>query len=246
MLGNVAVTAIVAAGGNGSRLEMAGGKQMLALAGRPLLAWTVEAVAATSCVDEIVVVCDPARVDEYERAVCDEIDIEAYEVSLRFVAGGATRSESVRCGLDVVTARDGLVAIHDGARPFIAPETVQAACKKLFSAGVDGVAVGYPMVDTMKRVDGEVVCETPDRSRYWAVQTPQIFRFERLLAAYEHAVARNIDATDDAALVEADGGTVIMFEGPRDNIKITRSEDVTIAEAILERKTRENGETGTA
>ena len=247
MLDGVKIVAVIAAGGTGSRFGVHGGKhagkQLLEVAGRPLAAWAVEAFVVTPCVDEVVVVCDPARVEEFEAAIRVWVDTDT--VALRFVAGGTTRTDSVQNGLDAIidsdAPDDAIVLIHDGARPLILPSTIQAAYTTLVAANVDGVVVGHPLTDTIKQVDGQTIIDTPDRTLYWAAQTPQAFRFGRLLMAYERATARNIVATDDAALMEADGATVIMVEGSRDNIKVTRPEDAAIAEAALLARLRENG-----
>jgi 2-C-methyl-D-erythritol 4-phosphate cytidylyltransferase len=282
MQGTAKVVAIIAAGGSGSRIKssgderFSGGKQLLSIAGKPVAAWATQAACDTPNVDEIIVVCDPDRVDTYATEISAHVITDK---PVSFVAGAATRSESVlnglaaiggdagsdgsvdvdgeRCdgvGLDTCDdsdtscsdalfagknndARDSkaIVMIHDGARPLATSELMQAALDTFAThPEAEGVVVGHPSIDTLKRVEGTRVIETPPRSEYWAVQTPQIFRFSTLLASYHFAVGNHDKVTDDSSLVEASGFTVIMHEGPRDNIKVTCPEDVVFVEATLE------------
>lgn len=223
--------AIVVAGGTGERFGRSGGKQLLEVAGRPVLARAVEAVATAASVDGVVVVCHPDRVDEYRAAV----GATAAVSTLHFVAGGGTRQQSVERGL---TAAESLLAdivvVHDGARPLVSPELVDAACSVLLAdATLDGVVVGHPVTDTLKLAQDGVIDSTPDRARYWAVQTPQVFRAPVLRTALDAAERTGFCGTDDASVVEHAGGHVGLTLGPRDNLKITVAEDAAVAEAIL-------------
>jgi 2-C-methyl-D-erythritol 4-phosphate cytidylyltransferase len=124
--------------------------------------------------------------------------------------------------------------IHDGARPLTTSDLMQAALDTfVVNPEAEGIVVGHPSVDTLKRVTGTKVIETPPRSEYWAVQTPQIFQLQTLRDAYRFAAENNIEATDDSSLVEAAGFSVIMYEGPRDTIKATCPEDLAFVEAAL-------------
>lgn len=233
------VTAIVVAGGTGQRLGVLGGKQLLQLAGRPVLGWTVDAMAGSGVVDAIVVVCHPERVDEYREAVTAGV---ATELPLSFVAGGETRQSSVAAGLIAVASDDTVVVVHDGARPFVAVNLLTEAVRVVREGEADGAVAAYPVSDTIKTVHGVTVESTPDRSRLWAVQTPQVFLARTLRSAVAAASADGFVGTDDATLVERAGGRVVVVEGPRDNIKITHAEDVLVAEAILAfRSTEQDG-----
>lgn len=221
--------ALIAAGGTGDRFGARDGKQIAHLAGLPVLAHTLCAFSRSSMVDSLVVVCHPDRVAEYER----EVASHAGSMPIRFVAGGDTRSASVAAGLAVLDDDVEYVLVHDGARPLVTASLIDAVVRRLAEdPGIDGVIVGHPSYDTLKEVREHAILSTLDRSRYWAVQTPQVFRADVLRSA--HAVAGpDAPATDDASLVEAAGGALRVFEGPRDNLKITVAEDLAIAEAIL-------------
>jgi 2-C-methyl-D-erythritol 4-phosphate cytidylyltransferase len=145
------------------------------------------------------------------------------------VAGGAHRSDSVRAGLAAVPDDADIVVVHDAARPLATPalfESVIAAVGRGFDAAVPGV----PVPDTLKRVDGDRVVETVVRDGLVAVQTPQAFRTEALRAAH----AAGGDATDDAALVEAAGGSAVVVPGDPRNVKVTTTDDLVVAEALLD------------
>jgi 2-C-methyl-D-erythritol 4-phosphate cytidylyltransferase len=229
--------AVIAAGGSGERFGDATGKQLAMVAGLPVLTHTLLAFDACHDVDVVVVVTHPDRVDEY-RAVA--VDAPGVKKVVAVVAGGATRVQSVRAGLAALPEGVDLVAVHDGARAAIAAETITAAFRALAShAQVDGAVVGYPCVDTIKEVDADGrVVSTPDRTRYWIAQTPQVFRASALSRAYWRAGIAGFEGTDDAALVEALGGTILMVTGPRSNIKVTVPEDLDILSALLSARGR--------
>ena len=145
------------------------------------------------------------------------------------VAGGETRSESVRAGLAAVPHEAPVICVHDAARPFASVE-LYAAVVAAIGAGADGAVPALPVSDTIKRIAGDVVVETLDRSTLVAVQTPQAFRAAALRAAHL-AVG---DATDDAGLVEAAGGRVVVVPGEPDNRKITDADDLTWARHLVE------------
>lgn len=148
------------------------------------------------------------------------------------VAGGPRRQDSVAAGLAQIPDQDGLVLIHDTARPLLTPDLVQNVIKRLSTGDVDGVIPAVPVRDTIKRVAGERVVETVDRRDVVAVQTPQGFNLRVLRAA--HAAA-GFDATDDASMVEAIGGTVVFVDGNPANIKVTYPVDLAVAEALRSR-----------
>lgn len=205
------VWAIVVAAGSGSRFG--GLKQYEVLAGRRVLDWSVD--AARQACDGVVLVVPPDRAAESE-------PVDAV------VAGGATRSGSVRNGLARVPAGAEVIAVHDAARPLATAPLFDAAVAAV-RAGAAGAICGVPVTDTVKRVDGAEVAETLDRRRLVAVQTPQAFA----AAALRQAHAGEPEATDDAALVEAAGGRVVVVPGDPYNIKITSPADLAVAEALL-------------
>ena len=232
------IAAVVVAGGTGERLGMPGGKQLALVLGRPVLSWTLASFDAAPQVELIVVVCHPERVDEYCASAVDPFGIRT---AVAFVPGGETRQASVGRGLAAVPPSVEVVLVHDGARPLVTPELIAGSLAALDSAeDADGVVVGYPAVDTLKIVSERSVDETPNRTRYWAVQTPQVFRAAALRAAYAAADRDGFLGTDDASLVERNGGRVVVFEGPRDNIKVTTAEDLVFVEAAL--RFRESGD----
>ncbi len=214
----MSVWTIVLAAGSGSRFGGEVPKQYRALGGRRVVDWSI--AAARRATDGVVLVVAPDSVDEVEPSV-DAV-----------VAGGATRSASVRAGLAVLPDDCDVVAVHDGARPLATTELYVAAVAAVRS-GADGAIPAVGVTDTIKRVDATVVVETLDRSSLVAVQTPQVFRLDALRRAHADAT----DATDDAALIEAAGGTVVVVPGDPDNTKITRPSDLAIVEAILQGRT---------
>lgn len=146
------------------------------------------------------------------------------------VAGGSRRRDSVRAGLDALPADTTHVLIHDAARPLAGADLVRRVVARLGAGDCDGVIPGIPVRDTLKRVQGERVIDTADRSVLVAAQTPQGFDLAVVLAAHD---AGDEDATDDAALVEANGGAVVVVPGDPRNLKITYPEDLAVAEALL-------------
>ncbi len=225
--------AVVAAGGLGLRFGDPRGKQYVELCGLPVLCWSIAALDESPSVGHIVVVCPAGRVDETREVVSK---VKAH-VPVSFVPGGTTRQESCLAGIRAVPAGFAFVAIHDGARPLIQPATVEAVIARVREdASLAGAICAHPSADTLKVVEEGQVVSTPDRSRYWAVQTPQVFRTQDVLAAHERAAEEGFVGTDDSSLVERAGGRVACVESPSDNMKVTMPEDRAPIEAILERR----------
>jgi 2-C-methyl-D-erythritol 4-phosphate cytidylyltransferase len=199
------VWAIVVAAGRGSRFG--GAKQFEDLEGRRVVDWA--AAAARSVADGIVLVVPADHVDD-EAPLADVV-----------VTGGATRSASVRAALAVVPAAADIVVVHDAARPFAAPALFEAVVAAV-GQGADGAVPGVALADTIKRVAAGRVVATLDRTELVAVQTPQAFT----AAALRQAHAGGDEATDDAALVEAAGGRVVVVPGDPANTKITLRSDL--------------------
>jgi 2-C-methyl-D-erythritol 4-phosphate cytidylyltransferase len=202
------VWTIVVAAGSGARFG--GAKQYADLAGRRVLDWAITDARAAS--DGIVLVVPAGRSGDPE----PDVDV--------VVAGGSTRSESVRCGLAVVPADAAVVLVHDAARP-LAGADLFASVVAAVRDGADAVVPGVPVVDTIRRRTGGVL----DRDDLVAVQTPQGFRAEALRAAH----AADAEATDDAALVEALGCTVRVIDGHHRNRKITDATDLAAADRLV-------------
>lgn len=221
------VWAIVAAGGSGSRFGHAVPKQFLALGGRSLLERAIS--AASAACDGVIAVLPAADMD----LVVNGSFVAAHPGPVRTVAGGPTRSASVRAGLAVVPSDAEVVVVHDAARP-LAPVELFERVIMAVRLGADGAVPGLPVTDTIKQVDssGARVVQTLDRDGLRAVQTPQAFSAGVLRRAH----ADGADATDDAALVEALGATVVVVDGDPANVKITDPDDLVLAEALLSRR----------
>jgi 2-C-methyl-D-erythritol 4-phosphate cytidylyltransferase len=207
----VSVVGIVPAGGSGERLGADRPKAFVVCAGKPLIDWSIQVL----------------------EQVCDRVVVAAPADWLRpgWVEGGPSRSASVRNALAAAPeARTAVV--HDAARPLVTRELVDACLGALM--GVDAAIAAAPVTDTIEEAypDGTVL-RTLDRSRLWAVQTPQVFRAESLRRALDVDDATLEAATDDASLVEAAGGTVRLVEAPPENFKVTSADDLARAEAAL-------------
>ncbi len=230
-LGGQDCCAVIVAGGSGERFGNPGGKQLYPICGLPMVVWSIAAFDAAPSVACMVLVC-PAADEQHFREAVSELELGT---PLLFAEAGSTRQLSCAAGL--AAAPDGLplIAVHDGARPLIRTRDIERAIAALRDEpDLAGAVCGHPAIDTLKEVDGGLVTATPDRSRFWTVQTPQVFRKEQLAAAYERAAEEGFAGTDDASLVEHAGGAVRMVECPRDNLKVTVPEDVAYVEAILE------------
>jgi 2-C-methyl-D-erythritol 4-phosphate cytidylyltransferase len=202
-------------------------KALVPLAGRPMVAWSLEALAASHEVDAIVLVAPMGREADFEHAVGGAIDLH------RIVHGGTTRSRSVLAGLSAVGEAAERVLVHDAARPLLTPAVVAAVLAAL--PGADGAIAASPLADTLKRVgEDEVIAGTADRAGLWRAETPQAFPAKTLRAAFASADAGELDAvTDCAALVEALGGRVRVVRSPGPNLKVTTPADLDVAEALL-------------
>ena len=206
--------ALLVAAGSGERLGAGRPKAFVELAGRPMLAWSLDAVRAAGIAE--IVVALPAGEDAPSGTVG--------------VPGGATRSASVRAAL--AAAPPGDVVVHDAARPLVTPETFTATLAAL--ADADCAIAAAPVPDTIKEAgDDRVVTATLDRSRLWAIQTPQAFRRAALEQALTQPDELLAQATDDAWLVERTGGTVRVVESTPANFKVTTAHDLRIAELLL-------------
>jgi 2-C-methyl-D-erythritol 4-phosphate cytidylyltransferase / 2-C-methyl-D-erythritol 2,4-cyclodiphosphate synthase len=218
-------TALIVAGGRGSRFGGPLPKQYAILAGQPVLRRTLDVFGATPGIDRIQVVVASGDEDLY-RAAVEGMDLPPP------VAGGASRQQSVLNGLESLAAHapPDLVAVHDAARPFVRVSDI-IGCLEALRPGIDGAVLGVPLADTLKKVDDAgLLAGTVPRTGLWRAQTPQIFRFAKLLAAHRSAAAlaehEATALTDDAAVAERAGLHVVMVEGHDDNRKITTAGDM--------------------
>jgi 2-C-methyl-D-erythritol 4-phosphate cytidylyltransferase len=224
------VAAIVAAAGSGDRLGGNTPKALVELAGRPLVAWSLAALAASKAVEKIVI----AAPDGYEEEISAVARDTAPELPTDVVAGGQSRSRSVANGLEAVTGA-AIVVVHDAARPLVTAGLVDRSVVQLERWGCDAVIAAARATDTIKEAGaGGRVTATLERSSLWAVQTPQTFRVEALRKAVDGSELDR--AYDDAQLVEAIGGDVRIVESSRDNLKITIPFDLRVAELLLEER----------
>jgi len=209
---------------------MAGVDKLLApLAGRPLLAHTLAAFQACPSVGRVALVMAGERLEEGR----DLVRAHGFDKVAAVCEGGERRQDSVRAGLEAL-GRCEWAVVHDGARPLVTPRLIEDG---LAAARETGAAIcAVPVSDTIKQVSaaGEVE-RTVEREGLWLVQTPQVFRYDLLLEA--HRRAARIEATDDAALVEAMGGRVRVYMGSPRNIKVTTPEDLALAEVLVRRET---------
>ena len=223
---------VVVAAGLGTRLAAGGRprKALIVVAGRALVTWSVEALAATPGVDELVVVLHP---DDVQEVADGPLGAELRAAgATAFVAGGAARQESVLAGVRATIAEpDRLVLVHDAARPLVRSADVARALERARAGG--GALLAVPVRDTIKRARAGRVEETVPREQLWAAQTPQIAPRSALLAALEAAAADGVEVTDEAAALERAGVSVAIVEGHPENFKVTTAEDLARAEALL-------------
>jgi len=217
------VAAIVVAAGRGSRFGSAENKVLLPLAGRPIWIRAIEALQSSTFIASIVLVV----------RACDRVELEpiANSLGVSVVEGGQERYDSVRSGLDWLAKINDtapLVAVHDAARPLVSPADIDAVVRAAFESGAAILAT--PVRGTIKRKLADSTT-TVSRENLWEALTPQVFSAPILRAAYDRHRGR--PATDDAELVERLGTRVSLVSGLAENIKITQSEDLRIAEAIL-------------
>lgn len=224
------VSAIIVAAGSGTRMKIPTRKQFVEINDMPVIAHTLTAFENTDIIDEIIIVTK-----EEDILIMWDIARE-FKISkvTEIVKGGATRTESVRNGLNA--SKGEVVAIHDGVRPCIKSEYIEKTVKKAMETGA--AALGYPVTDTLKNVhDNGIIKDTVSRENLWAIQTPQVFEKELLVKAYDQGNTEN--ATDDCMLLESIGVQVYMVEGDRSNIKVTVQNDIELVSAILAKENEE-------
>ena len=213
--------AIIVAAGSGSRFGSDTPKQFLEINGKPVIAYTIDRFQAAPSVDSIIVVLAPDRVNDFDRPVCSK--------PISFVAGGNTRAASTFNGLKAAKEDTEIVAVHDGARPLVTVEEIEATIAKAKETGA--ACLVAPVTDTIKSIRGGEIAATLVRDKLRRALTPQAFNIEVLKAAFSEP--EHDTATDECYLVEKLGHPIAIVEGSPRNIKITHPEDLIVAEALL-------------
>jgi 2-C-methyl-D-erythritol 4-phosphate cytidylyltransferase len=221
--------AIIVAAGRGERAGAGRSKQFRELAGAPVLVHTLRRFDECETIDETIAVVPAEEIERFEATARSH----GLRKLARVVAGGATRTESVSRGLEAAAAAARVVAIHDGVRPLVRPSEIDSVVRAAEESGA--AILVAPVVDTIKEVSGGKIVRTFARGLLRRALTPQCFRRDLLVSACERALADGDDATDDSALVERLGVSVIAVEGDPRNIKLTRAEDFALAEILLQR-----------
>lgn len=215
--------AIIVAGGSGTRMNSPVPKQFLVLDGRPMLMHTLSRFLDTGFPVEIILVLPASQLSYWQR-LCEE---HGFTAPVKIAEGGETRFHSVKNGLALVDD-EGIVAVHDAARPLVSSKTIITAYK---AAEMYGTAVpAVPLSDSIRQIESTLSIAV-DRSKYCKIQTPQCFDSRMLKRAYEQEYKYTF--TDDATVVESIGEKIHLIDGNNDNIKITTPEDIVIAEALM-------------
>ncbi|MFD7072109.1 2-C-methyl-D-erythritol 4-phosphate cytidylyltransferase [Streptomyces sp. NPDC059913] len=236
--------AVIPAAGRGVRLGPGAPKALRALGGTPMLIHAVRAMAASRAVSLVVVVAPPEGAPEVKNLLDEHALPERTDYLV--VAGGATRQESVRLGIETLPEDVSVVLVHDAARPLVPVDTVDAVVEAV-RGGAPAVVPALPLADTVKEVEPgapgepEPVLGTPVRARLRAVQTPQGFDRDTLVRAHETVALSGEGATDDAGMVERTGAPVVVVPGHEEAFKVTRPLDLVLAEAVLARRRANDG-----
>ena len=219
--------AIIVAAGTGSRFAASQPKQFVEILGKPLIIHTLERFEACPLVDEIILVLSLDGCREFAN-----LNGHSAIKKLRYVAtGGMTRAASVRNGFNKIgAATANIVAVHDGARPLVTVDEINRTIEKAAESGA--ACLVAEMIDTIKEVDGGKIVRTVDRKKFRRALTPQAFRYDIIKAAFDAAELTD-DVTDECFLIEKMGVEIAIVEGSPRNIKITRPEDLVLAEAYL-------------
>ena len=219
-------SAVVVAAGSSTRMGM--DKLMLPLDETPVIVYTLRAAQAAPSVGEIILVTREDLIVPMSQ-LCQDYAISKVT---KVVRGGASRTQSVRLGTLEVSGDAQVIAIHDGARPFVSAEVIERVVAQAMETGA--AAPALPVKDTIKVAHDGVVESTPDRACLFAVQTPQVFESSLIKAALQKALDDGLELTDDCAAVERLGMKVALTRGDERNIKLTTPEDLAVAQAILE------------
>lgn len=223
------VHAIIVAAGKGSRMSGSVRKQYIALDGIPILGHTLNLFDRCAMVNQMIVVVPDEDLDFCRKEILSCAKIQK---DLNLIAGGAQRQDSVYNALQVIEADEGIVIVHDGVRPFVRQGQLAACING--AAEMGACILGIPAFDTVKKINPKnEIIKTHQRDMLWLAQTPQVFEINLIKKAHEKAKQEGFAGTDDASLVERLGAVVKIIPGSRSNMKITNSEDLNLARAIM-------------
>ncbi len=224
--------AVIAAAGNGERLGSSHSKMLEPILGKPLLSYSLDIFEESEKIDEVVLVVRSQDKKNIEQEI---IRKNKYGKIRSIILGGLTRQDSVYNGLQVIKENEGIVCIHDGARPLVKKWMIDKTIEMM--RFFDGVILAIPAVETIKRINLSkmLVEKTVDRREFWIAQTPQTFKLKEIKEYHERAKRENIQVTDDSALVDYYGGRVGILRGSEDNIKVTTKVDLILVESLLKK-----------
>jgi 2-C-methyl-D-erythritol 4-phosphate cytidylyltransferase len=221
------LSAIIVAAGSSERMGF--DKVFAPIAGKPMIAFTIDAFDRTPCVDEIILVGRSDSLSEFQKLLPARTKVS------NIVPGGAERHDSVRAGLEKMNRSSEFVAVHDAARPMITPEKIERVFEACREHGAASLA--EPITDTLKRADVDLtVNSSVDRTALYAMQTPQIFKRDLLESAYRNALERKISLTDEVSAVELVRHKVVLVPNHDFNFKITYPRDFLLAEFVLRQR----------
>ena len=221
------LSAIIVAAGSSERMGF--DKVFAPIAGKPMLAYTIDAFERTTCVDEIILVGRADSLPEFRKLISPHTKVS------KIVPGGAERHDSVRAGLECVNSKSEFIATHDAARPMVTPEKIERVFEASRERGAATLA--EPITDTLKRADSNlVVTGSVDRKQLYAMQTPQIFKRDLLENAYKKALEEKIVLTDEVSAVELLGHKTVLVSNQDFNFKITYPRDFLLAEFVLKQR----------
>ncbi|MGB3364544.1 MAG: 2-C-methyl-D-erythritol 4-phosphate cytidylyltransferase [Thermodesulfobacteriota bacterium] len=231
-MANMKAAVIITAGGLGKRFGEGIDKlpkQFIPLSNKPIIAHSIQAFESSDFIKEIILVVPDNWIEYTKAQIVDQFDIK--KVS-KVIAGGAQRQDSVRKGLSSLLTKPDIVAVHDGVRPFITVDIIEEVITEAANSG--GAIAAIPATDTIKQSSSEHIIEkTVARNKIWFAQTPQAFKHEILLEAFEKASEEGYLGTDEAELVERIGREVKLVLGSKNNMKITTPEDLELGELII-------------
>lgn len=228
MKNSIYTTAIIVAGGKGTRMNSTKNKQFIKINKKEIIAHTIEVFQNSESINSIILVVEENSMEDF-KLLCEKY---SWGKISEIVVGGAERQNSVYNGLKKVSKNSEVVVIHDGARPFISQNIIENSINTALEVG--GCGVGVPVKDTLKICDeNNQILSTPNRNNMWHIQTPQTFQKDLILSAYETAEKNNYFATDDTSLMEYIEKPVKIIMGDYNNIKVTTQEDLLLGEIIL-------------
>lgn len=222
------IIAVITGGGAGTRMNSLRPKQFIPIAGKMLIEHTLETFEHHNMIDGIIIVLPENELDAFKLL---QKENKLGKKVTAIIAGGTTRQDSVRLGLEAIGNADYAV-IHDAARCLVTKEELTHTIQKCID-GWQGAICALPVRDTLKRVDGETILATEPREQLWGMQTPQVFEFAMIKKAYQKAKDEKFNATDDAQVAERAGAKICVVTGKSTNIKVTYVEDLALVEMIL-------------